>query len=227
MSSETTIFDCEVRQRSGTGGARAVRRDGWLPAVLYGGDEPPANIKLRYNQIMKAFLNGKMIGVLSKIRVKGQDDQLVIARDVQLDLVKDFPIHVDLMRVSDKTRVKVNVSMRFLNEEECPGLKAGGVLNVVRHEIEIIAPATAIPEVLEADLLEADVGDTIHISAVTLPKGVTLTVTDRDYTVATIAAPTVSTTTEEEDAAAAEEGAEGEGEGEAGAEGEGTGDAKE
>ncbi len=221
MSSETTIFDCEVRQRAGTGGARAVRRDGWLPAVLYGGNEPPVNIKLRYNQILRAFLNGKMIDVLSKIRVEGQDDQLVIARDVQVDIIKDLPIHVDLMRVSSKTRVKVNVPMRFLNEEDCPGLRAGGVLNVVRHEIEINAPATSIPEALEADLATAEVGDTIHISAVTLPKGVTLTVTDRDFTVATIAAPTVSKTTEEEDAAA-EAAAEGEeGEGEAAAEGEG------
>ncbi len=213
MALETAIFDCEVRARAGTGGARAVRRDGWIPAILYGGGQDPVNIKLRYNQILKAVSSGKFINILSKIRVEGQDDQLVIARDVQLDIVKDLPLHVDLMRVSDKTRVKVEVPMRFLNEETCPGLKAGGVLNVVRHVIEVNAPATAIPEALEADLAEAEVGDTIHISSVKLPKGVDLTVTDRDYTVATIAAPTVSKASEETEADEAE-AAEGEEEGE-------------
>ncbi|MGV6800646.1 MAG: 50S ribosomal protein L25/general stress protein Ctc [bacterium] len=215
MSTDVFIFDCEVRQRAGTGGSRAVRRDGWIPAVLYGGDAEPVNIKLRYNQILKAYNTGRLIDILSKIRVEGQDDQLVIGRDIQVDPVKDLPMHVDLMRVSDKTRVKVNVPMRFLNEEDCPGLKTGGVLNVVRHDIEVNAPATAIPEALEIDLSEAEVGDTIHASALNLPKGVDLTVTDRDFTVATIAAPSALRSAEDEaEDASDEEEVEGEAESE-------------
>jgi large subunit ribosomal protein L25 len=185
---DITIFDCELRKRAGTGGSRAVRRDGWVPAVLYGGDQPPANIKLRYNQILKAYQTGRLIDVLSKISVDGQEQQ-VIGRDIQVDPVKDLPMHVDFMRVSEKTRIAVNVPVRFLNEETSPGLKRGGVLNVVRYEVECMCSATAIPEALEVDLSEADIGDTIHISAVKLPSGVTPTITDRDFTVATIAAP--------------------------------------
>lgn len=188
MSTEAFVFDCELRKRAGTGGSRAVRRDGWVPAILYGDDQEPANIKLRYNQVLKAYQTGRLIDVLSKIKVDGKEQQ-VIGRDIQVDPVKDLPMHVDLMRVSSKTRLTVNVPMRFLNEETCPGLKAGGVLNIVRHEIEVMASATAIPEALEADLSEAEVGDSIHISAVKLPDGVVPTISDRDFTIATIAAP--------------------------------------
>lgn len=186
--SEATVFDCELRKRAGTGGSRAVRRDGWVPAVLYGGGQDPANIKLRYNQVLKAYQTGSLIDVLSVIKVDGQTQQ-VIGRDIQVDPVKDLPMHVDLMRVDSKTRVTVNVPVRFLNEESCPGLKAGGVLNVVRYEVELVAPATEIPEALELDLASSELGDTLHISAVTLPKGVELTITDRDFTIATIASP--------------------------------------
>ncbi|ADM09915.1 50S ribosomal protein L25 [Parvularcula bermudensis HTCC2503] len=186
--SDAFVFDCERRQRAGTGGSRAVRRDGWVPAVLYGGDEEPLNIKLRYNQVLKAYQTGRLIDVLAKIKLEGGEQQ-VIGRDIQVDPVKDLPRHVDLMRVDARTKVTVNVPMRFLNEETCPGLKKGGVLNIVRHEVEVVASATNIPEALEADLAGADVGDTIHISAVKLPDGVTPTITDRDFTVATIAAP--------------------------------------
>ena len=186
--SDVTVFDCELRQRAGTGGSRAVRREGWVPAVLYGGGEDPANIKLRYNQILKAYQSGRLIDVLSKISVDGQEQQ-VIGRDIQVDPVKDLPMHVDLMRVDARTKVTVNVPMRFLNEEDAPGLKQGGTLNIVRHEVEVLAPATEIPEALEVDLGTAEIGDVVHISAVTLPGGVTLTVTDRDFTVATIVAP--------------------------------------
>ena len=197
--SDVTVFDCELRQRAGTGGSRAVRRDGWIPAILYGGDQEPANIKLRYNQILKAYNTGKLISVLSKISVDGKEQQ-VIGRDIQVDPVKDLPMHVDLMRVSAKTRINVDVPVRFLNDEECPGLKAGGVLNIVRHSIEVIAPATEIPASLDIDLIEAEVGDTIHVSAITLPKGVVLKITDRDYTVVTIASPSALRSADEDEA---------------------------
>lgn len=208
MATETTLFECELRKRVGTGGSRAVRRDGWVPAILYGDDQEPANIKLRYNQVLKAYTTGRLIDVLSKISVDGEE-QMVIGRDIQVDPVKDLPMHVDLMRVSAKTRLTVNVPMRFLNEEDCPGLKKGGVLNVVRYEVEVLASATAIPEALEVDLATADVGDTIHISAVKLPDGVTPTITDRDFTVATIAAPSALRSSENEDGTDEAEGAEG------------------
>lgn len=188
MAVDATVFDCDLRKRSGTGGSRAVRRDGWVPAVLYGGDEEPANIKLRYNQILKAYQTGKLIDVLSYLDLDGQK-QTVIGRDIQVDPVKDLPMHVDFMRVSAKTRVTVNVPVRFLNDETSPGLKAGGVLNVVRHEIEVIAPATAIPEALEVDLADAQMDDSLKISSVSMPDGVEVTITDRDFTIATIAAP--------------------------------------
>ncbi|MEL6488009.1 MAG: 50S ribosomal protein L25/general stress protein Ctc [Pseudomonadota bacterium] len=185
MAVDATVFDCDLRKRSGTGGSRAVRRDGWVPAVLYGGDEEPANIKLRYNQILKAYQTGKLIDVLSYLDLDGQK-QTVIGRDIQVDPVKDLPMHVDFMRVSAKTRVTVNVPVRFLNDETSPGLKAGGVLNVVRHEIEVIAPATAIPEALEVDLADAQMDDSLKISSVSMPDGVEVTITDRDFTIATI-----------------------------------------
>ncbi|WOI54439.1 50S ribosomal protein L25/general stress protein Ctc [Parvularcula sp. LCG005] len=188
MATDAFVFDCELRKRAGTGGSRAVRRDGWVPAVLYGGDQEPANIKLRYNQVLKAYQTGRLIDVLSKISVDGKEQQ-VIGRDIQVDPVKDLPMHVDLMRVDSKTRLTVNVPMHFLNQDKCPGLDKGGVLNIVRHEVEVKASATAIPEALECDLSSADVGDAIHISSVKLPDGVELTVTDRDFTIATIAAP--------------------------------------
>ncbi|MEM0929433.1 MAG: 50S ribosomal protein L25/general stress protein Ctc [Pseudomonadota bacterium] len=188
MADNATVFDCDLRKRSGTGGSRAVRRDGWVPAVLYGGDQEPANIKLRYNQILKAYQTGRLIDVLSYLEFEGEK-QSVIGRDIQVDPVKDLPMHVDFMRVSAKTRVTVNVPVRFLNDDTCPGLKAGGVLNVVRHEVEVIAPATEIPEALEVDLAAAEMDSSLKISAVTLPKGVEVTITDRDFTIATIAAP--------------------------------------
>lgn len=196
--SDVTTFTCELRKRSGTGGSRAVRRDGWVPAILYGGDLEPANIKLRYNEVLKAYNTGRLISVLSKIKVDGQEQE-VIGRDVQVDPVKDLPLHVDLMRVSEKTRINVDVPMVFLNEEKSPGLETGGVLNVVRHTVEVIAPATRIPESLEADLTGAEVGDAIHISSVKLPDGVELTITDRDFTLATIAAPSAMRSEDDED----------------------------
>lgn len=201
MSDDMTVFTCELRQRAGTGGSRAVRRDGWVPAILYGGDQEPANIKLKYNEILKAYNTGKLISVLSKITVDGKE-QAVIGRDIQVDPIKDLPMHVDLMRVDEKTRINVDVPIQFTNDEECPGLKAGGVLNIVRHTVELICPATAIPEYLEANLAELEVGDAVHISDIKLPDAITPTITDRDFTIATIAAPTVNKeTSSDEDGA--------------------------
>ncbi|MEO1240646.1 MAG: 50S ribosomal protein L25/general stress protein Ctc [Pseudomonadota bacterium] len=206
------IFHCEVRDRTGTGGARETRRDGWIPGVIYGGGEEPVAIRLKQNEVLKAYLAGRMKAHLAKIDVPGEDgQQSVIARDVQLHPVKDMPMHVDLMRVDEKTRIDVEIPVRFLNEDDSPGLKKGGVLNVVRHVVPVYAPATAIPEVFEIDVTGLDVGDAIHVSAINLPDRVTLVTTDRDYTIATIAAPSAlrsSDDGEEADEAEASEDAE-------------------
>lgn len=214
---ETDIFYCEAREHTGTGGARAVRRDGWVPGVLYGGGADPVPIQLKQTEVQKAYLAGRLKAHLAKIDVKGEDGQQpVIARAVQVHPVKGTPVHIDLMRVDEKTRIDVEIPVRFLNEDQSPGLKKGGVLNVVRHTVEVYAPATSIPEVFEVDVAGLDVGDAVHASAITLPKGVSLVTTDRDFTIATIASPSaLRSSSEEEEAAAAEEG-----EGEEPAEGE-------
>jgi large subunit ribosomal protein L25 len=201
---ETDVFYCEVRERTGTGGARSARREGWVPGVLYGGDKGPVAIRLKKVEVLKAHAAGRMRSHLAKIDVPGQDYlQPVIAREVQVDPVRDIPIHVDLMRVDENTRIDVAIPVRFKNEELSPGIKRGGVLNIVRHTVELYCPATAIPEFLEMSLEGLDIGDSIHISAFKLPEGVTPVITDRDFTVATIAAPSALRSEENEEAAAA------------------------
>ncbi|MFQ5563671.1 MAG: 50S ribosomal protein L25/general stress protein Ctc, partial [Parvularculaceae bacterium] len=198
---ETDVFYCEPRENAGTGAARAVRREKWVPGVLYGGGDKPVAIKLRENEILKAFQAGRMKTHLAKIEVPGQKElQPVLAREVQVDPVKGMPIHVDLMRIDETTRIDVEIPVRFVNEEDSPGLKRGGVLNIVRHTIEVYAPAVRIPEFFEADVTGLDIGDSIHVSAIAMPDGVTLTITDRDFTVATIAAPSGLLTEEEAEA---------------------------
>ncbi len=209
------VFYCEPRERTGTGGARQSRREGWIPGVLYGGNQAPVAIRLRKREIEKAVNNGTLLSQLVKIDVPGQkEQQQVIPRDIQLDPVKDFPLHVDMLRVSEKTRINVDVPVRFLNEETSAGIKKGGVLNVVRHTIEVYAPATSIPEALEFDIEKFDVGDAIHISDTDLPNGVKPVITDRDFTVATIAAPSALRSSDDDDAAGDEATEAGEGEGE-------------
>jgi len=220
------IFHCEIRDRTGTGSARETRRQGWIPGVLYGGGEGPIPVRLKQKEVQKAFYAGRMKAHLAKIDVPGEDgQQSVIAREVQIHPIKDTPVHVDLMRVDEKTRIDVEIPVRFLNEEESPGLKKGGVLNVVRHVVPVYAPATAIPEVFEIDVTGLDVGDTIHVSKIDLPNGVKLVTTDRDYTIATIAAPSALRSADDE-ADEAGEAAEGD-EAEASAEGDAAGEAKE
>lgn len=200
---ESDVFYCEVRERNGTGGARAARREGWVPGVLYGGDKGPVSIRLRQREVYRAFSEGRMQSHFAKIDVPGQDYlQPVITRQVQVDPVTDTPIHVDMMRVDEKTRIDVAVHVRFLNEETSPGIKRGGVLNIVRHDVEVYAPATAIPEYLEADCGGLDIGDAIKISSIKLPEGVTPVITDRDFTIATIAAPSALRSEENEAEAA-------------------------
>jgi large subunit ribosomal protein L25 len=195
----------ETRERVGKGSARAIRRDGKIPAVIYGDKQPPLAITLSYKDIFYKIHGGGFMTTVATIDVDGQKIR-VLPKDYQLDAIRDFPLHVDFLRVSAKSEVTVNIPVHFINEEKSPGLKRGGVLNVVRHEIEAHVPANAIPDAIEVDLAGADLGATIHVSAVNLPEGVKPTITDRDFTIATIAAP--AGLKSEESEAAAEEGEE-------------------
>ncbi|RUM95943.1 50S ribosomal protein L25/general stress protein Ctc [Pseudaminobacter arsenicus] len=178
----------EARERVGKGSAREIRRNGKVPAVIYGDKQPPLAIVLSYKDVYYKIHGGGFMTTVATIDLDGKKIQ-VLPKDYQLDPVRDFPMHVDFLRVSKNTQVNVNVPVRFLNEEKSPGIKRGGVLNVVRHEVEFNCPANAIPDFIEVDLTGTDIGDSIHISAVKLPKDVKPIIADRDFTIATVAAP--------------------------------------
>ncbi|PYE87342.1 50S ribosomal protein L25/general stress protein Ctc [Phyllobacterium leguminum] len=197
--SETYELKAEARERVGKGSARELRRNGKVPAVIYGDKQQPISISLPFKEIYYKIHGGGFKTTVATIDIDGQKIQ-VLPKDYQLDPVRDVPVHVDFLRVSEKSVVHVNVPVHFVNDEAAPGIKRGGVLNIVRHDVELIAPANAIPEFIEIDLTGLELGDSIHISAVTLPKGVTPAVQDRDFTIATIAAP--AGLKSEEDAAA-------------------------
>lgn len=199
--SEAARITAAARSKAGKGTARALRREGRVPAVIYGDRKEPEMVSLDYRDIVKMIEQGHVNNQLFAIDVDGSS-QNVLARDVQLDPVTDWPIHVDFVRVAAGARVRVEVPVHFLNQERSPGLKRGGVLNVVRHELELFCPATDIPHQIDIDLGKAEIGDSIHISAVPLPEGVEPTITDRDFTIATIAAPTVMPDRDEEEAEA-------------------------
>ncbi|MEQ8322867.1 MAG: 50S ribosomal protein L25/general stress protein Ctc [Rhodospirillales bacterium] len=188
-------LNAELRDRAGKGAARAVRREGRVPGVIYGNKQEPVLISLDPVDLMKEYSKAGFFSHVYEIAVGG-DKYKVLARDLQTHPINDLPIHVDFMRFSAKTRLAVNVYVEFINEDTCPGLKEGGVLNVVRHEVELRCSPDNIPESLIADLSGLEIGDSLHISAITLPEGVEQTI-DRDFTVATIAAPTIFTETEE------------------------------
>ena len=184
---ETSELNATRREAGGKGAARAIRREGRVPAVIYGDNKDPESISLDFVDVLKALHTGLFLSTVYKINVEGGDQSRVIPRDIQVDPIKDFPMHVDFLRIAKDARLVVEITVNFIGEEESPGMKRGGVLNIVRHEIEISAPADAIPESIEADISELDIGDTLHASALKLPKGVELTITDRDFTVASLA----------------------------------------
>jgi len=174
-----------ARGRSGKGGARAVRREGRVPGILYGDKQDPQPIMVDYRAVHQQLHTGHFQSTIYVLDVEGKKTR-VIPRAVQLDPVRDFPIHVDFLRLGKDALVTVEVPVRFLNEAASPGLKRGGVLNIVRHEIPVRCPADAIPDHFEVDLTGLEIGDSVHISAVKLPEGVKPTITERDFTVATI-----------------------------------------
>lgn len=186
--SEATVLAAEVRERAGKGVARQTRRAGRIPAVIYGNKEKPVTISLDRLKFERILRTPGFFTHLFDVKV-GESSYHVLPRDVQFDPVTDVPIHVDFLRVSKEARVTVAVPVEFVNAEKSPGLKRGGMLNIVRHEIEVECGAEEIPEHITVDLEGYDLGDSIHISSVKLPAGVAPTITDRDFTVATIASP--------------------------------------
>ena len=179
------VLNVEKRERTGTGGARATRNAGLIPGVLYGGPKGAVPIEIKAKDVEMALRSGKFLSHMVELNHQGEK-QPVIPRAVQLDPVRDFPIHVDFLRLGKDALVTVDVPVRFLNEAASPGLKRGGVLNIVRHDIAVRCPADAIPDHFEVDLTGLEIGDSVHISAVKLPEGVRPTITERDFTVATI-----------------------------------------
>jgi len=177
------------RERTGKGGARAVRRTGKIPAIVYGGGAEPLKISLDANEVQRLLHQPRFFATVFDIEIDGRIEH-VLPREVQLHPVTDRPLHLDFVRAAAGARVTVLVPVRFLNEANCPGLKRGGVLNIVRRELELVCPADAIPSEIVADLSGFDIGDSVHIRHVTLPPGVRPTITDRDFTIASIVPPT-------------------------------------
>lgn len=182
--SEALTLSAETREQVGKGASRLLRREGRVPAVIYGNKQDPASIHVNERELMKLLNTGHFMN--SVVMVNGER---TLPKDVAFDVVSDRPIHVDFLRISEHASVHVNVPIVFIDEEESAGIKRGGVLNVVRHELELVVDAAEIPDQIEISLKGVEVGDSIHISAVTLPKGATPAITDRDFTIATIVAP--------------------------------------
>jgi len=219
--SEANILEAEARDRVGKGAARATRRAGRVPSVIYGAKKDPKVISIDPLVLRKHLEAGTFFSTVFEVKIN-DDVERVLPRDVQLHPVTDIPQHVDLLRVTAATKVTVEVPCRFLNEDESEGLRRGGVLNVVRYAIEVLCSVDNIPQEVDVDLAGLDIGDSIHFSHVSLPDGVEPTISDRDFTIATIAAPTiVEEETEGEEGEEDMELGEGEAEGEAEGEEEG------
>lgn len=207
---ETFTIEAQPRERAGKGAARADRRAGRVPGVVYGAKKEPNLITVSPSLLDRELYKPGFFTHLFEIKVEGSKArQLAVCRDVQFDPATDRPIHIDFLRVAADTEINVNIPVHFINEEESPGLERGGVLNVVRHEIEFLCRADSIPSAIEADLTGLDINDSIHIGEVKLPEGVRPTV-ERDFTIATIGAPSAVKAEIAEEQAAAEAEAEAE-----------------
>ena len=182
------IIEARARADAGKGAARQTRRDGYVPAVIYGGGKAPETIAIKDNVLMRHLKAGKFKSTLLNVKVDGKDNR-VICREVQRDVVKDLPIHADFLRLSERSRINLYIPVEFVGHETCPGLRAGGVVTVVRQEVELKVTAGDIPEKLVANLSGKKIGDVITISQIELPKGTTPTITGRDFVIANIAAP--------------------------------------
>ncbi|RZJ95641.1 MAG: 50S ribosomal protein L25/general stress protein Ctc [Brevundimonas sp.] len=198
------ILNVDVRDGVGTGGARAARRAGMVPGILYGGDKAPVAISVNEKDFRKSLYTGKLLGHLVTLKY-GEETQPVIARDVQFDPVSDRPLHFDLMRVDAKQTIKIEVPVHFINEDQCKAFRQGGSLEIVRHSVEISVQADHIPEDLIVDLAGHKLGDTIRFSDIKVPKGVEPTITDRDFVIASIKSSSAAKAADEIEEAIAEE----------------------
>lgn len=193
----SVVLDVVVRDETGTGNAREARRNGMVPGVIYGGDKGPVAVGIKYNEVLRAINSGQFLSNMIELTHNGKP-QKVLTKDVQFHPVTDMPIHLDFYRVTEKTIIDVDVSATFVGEENSPGMKRGGALNVVRYNIEVKCPAGAIPDSIEVDISGLDIGDSIHLSDITLPAGVKPGIADRDVTIATIVASRTSKTVGED-----------------------------
>ena len=200
---ENKTLNATARAGTGKGAARAARRENLVPGIVYGGGEEPIAINMKFNELFKMLKAGGFLSSLLTLVIDGKE-QRVICRGVQRDVVKDLPLHVDFLRLSSKSRINLMIPVHFLNEDVSVGLKKGGTLVAVRNEVELKVTASDIPEFLEVDLADVDIGDTIHMSDITLPKGTRTMITDRDFVIANIgASKTVALEDEDEDGAEA------------------------
>ena len=205
MAGEIPDLEAQVRSGTGKGAARQSRREGNVPGIVYGGGQDPLAISIPYNVLFKKLKAGRFLSTLYNMKVEGQEDVRVICRDVQRDVVKDLPTHVDFLRLKRTTKINLFIPVEFVGEEDSPGLKRGGVLTVVRPEVELIVTAGDIPESITVDLTGMEINDSVTISSVTLPSGAKPTI-DRDFIIASISAPTgLASDDEDEDAPDADE----------------------
>ena len=188
MAGEIPNLVASARSGTGKGAARQARRDNMVPGVVYGGGVDPLAIEVPFNELLKRLKAGRFLSTLFNLQVEGQEDVRVICRDVQRDVVKDLPIHFDLMRLRRTSKINLFIPVEFINEDAAPGIKRGGMLTVVRPEVELVVTAGDIPEKITVDLSGLQIGDTVTISSVDLPTGAKPTI-DRDFVVANIAAP--------------------------------------
>lgn len=214
MAGEIPDLVATHREGTGKGAARQARRDGLVPGVVYGGGADPISINIPFNVLLKRLKAGRFLSTLFNLKVEGHDDVRVICRNVQRDVVKDLPTHIDLLRLKRTTKINLFIAVEFINEDECPGLKRGGILTVVRNEVELMVTAADIPDHITVDLTGLDIGDTITIGSVKLPEGAKPTI-DRDFVIANLQSPSSLTSAgsaadedEGEDEAAAEAEAE-------------------
>ncbi|WP_135506879.1 50S ribosomal protein L25/general stress protein Ctc [Roseovarius aestuariivivens] len=200
MAGEIPDLHAQERTGTGKGAARAARRNGMVPGIVFGGDVDPLPINIPFNVLLKRLKAGRFKSTLFNLKVDGHEDVRVICRDVQRDVVKDLPTHFDLMRLRRTTKINLFLPVEFINEEDCPALKKGGVLTVIRNEIEVIVTAGDIPESIVVDLSSLEnIGDNISISQVALPEGAKPTITDRDFAICNVAAPSALASDKDED----------------------------
>ena len=198
MAGQIPDLECQARAGTGKGAARAARRAGMVPGVVFGGDADPLAIQIPFNVLLKKLKAGRFKSTLFNLKVEGQEDVRVICRDVQRDVVKDLPTHFDLMRLRRTTRINLFVPVEFVNEDAAPGIKRGGVLTVVRPEVELMVTAGEIPEKITVDLTGLAIGDVVTISSIDLPSGAKPTI-DRDFVIANISAPSGLASSDDEE----------------------------